>query len=206
MIALRHMLLLTTLVCCCSATQARDIETVTTLHDTIPIYGTQADDPKLRFKPGLADETIIVPVGQTLTLNRFESTLDVLVLGTLKIQPGAELACRTLTVLGTEARLEMQGHCTLPLRDLPIDASIDPAQYGHGLLVIDGSLFIQTDDWRLTSQQLAQEISAGDTTIELVGEDRGWRAGDRLVLHDTQQPKSGSELSEQTEVVTVAEA
>lgn len=194
------------LVCCCSATQARDIETVTTLHDTIPIYGTQSDDPKLRFKPGLTDETLIVPAGQTLTLNRFESTLDVLVLGTLQLQPGAELACRTLTVLGTEARLEMQGHCTLTIRDLPIDTSIDPAQYGHGLLVIDGSLFIQTDDWRLTSQQLAQEINAGDTTIELVGEARGWRAGDRLVLPDTRQPKSGSELSEQTEVVTIAEA
>lgn len=118
--------------------------------------------------------------------------LDLVIAGTLDTVPGFDLTVRTITVLpGGHLQLSQRGIITY--RDGTIDTTFDPHQFGHGLLVIDGTLTI-AGEAKTPWSTLAAEIHAGGTTLQLASAPDGWLPGDRLVLPDTRQPVALADL------------
>jgi hypothetical protein len=171
--------------------QPADLQFAQTMHDKIPLYGTQGDD------------ALVVPAGENVEVTGERSELDILVYGTLRVMPGASLSFRTLTAVdgGT---IELHEPCTLTVRDMPFNLEMDPSQYGHGLLVVNGTIRTVAPSWRQAFCQLGGEARAGDVTLTLAAVPTGWRAGDTLIVPDTRQPTTGADLSAQTERVTIA--
>jgi hypothetical protein len=175
----------------CASVEAADIEFVQTMHDKIPLYGTQGDD------------ALVVPAGETVEVTGARTELDILVRGTLSVLPGASLSFRTLTAVdgGT---IELHEPCTLTVRDMPIDTVLDPSQYGHGILVVNAEIRTVAPSWRQSYCQLGGEARAGDVTLTLASVPTGWQAGDKLVIPDTRQPATSADLSAQTGMATIA--
>ena len=74
----------------------------------------------------------------------------------------------------------------LTFRDYPIDTQHDPEQWGHGLVVIDGT--VRANGRTVQSHmRLAAQPLAGHTTLTLAAAPVGWQVGDRIVLPDTRQ-------------------
>lgn len=73
------------------------------------------------------------------------------------------------------------------IKNNALNASIDPDQYGTGLLSIDGTVTLHGAAKASTFVRTASEPLAGQTTISLDRPAAGWRVGDRIVLPDTRQ-------------------
>lgn len=187
-------LILAVLSCCARACELQ------TMHG-VPVYGSDVECSALQtFDSSAApDSTVVIPAGASVTLDHAATCLDVLVRGHLILN--GHLSCRTLTVLGT---LNINDGARLTIRDLPF-AEYDPRQWGVGLLVLGGKLRVNGTDYRQTWATVAAEIHAGDNAITFAAPPHGWRAGDRIVVPDTRQPKSDKLLSEQTEVVEISD-
>jgi nitrogen fixation protein len=181
----------------CCAASACDLQIV----HGVPVYGTQVCNPSPEFT-GDANETVVVPSGQTLHLMQQteQTALDVLVKGTLVVE--GRLHVRTLTAWG--GTILLKDGAEIVIRDLPIDKTLDPSEWGHGILVIDGGqLLAETDNWRQGSVRSKASINRGDRTLYVADPPHGWSPGDTLILHDTRQPATGVDISSQTELAFI---
>lgn len=180
-----------------SSASAAETDYITTPHDRIPIYGTQADNPLADFDPETDDETVIVDGGE-LVLDHAETALDVLVRNGGYLTVAADLTFRNVSVI-TGGRLDVEDGVTLTFRDIPIDTTFDPSQYGNAILGHDSWVHFRGDDIREPTGYLQGELNAGEQTVLLTSIPPGWRVGDKLLFHDTRQPHDPSDISAQTE-------
>jgi hypothetical protein len=194
----------------CLPLSAQDVQHVQTMHDKIPVYGSwlTAEQRRAAFDPDDDNETVWIPEGQTVLLKHPETALDVVCYGNLIIDGKGCLTVRTLQVLGLQSRLDIIVSDKKPrdcvvFRDLPLDTEHDPAQYGHGLVVVDGRMDIVASYPRQPWATVAEEIHAGDTWITLQDKPLEWQPGDVLVLPDTRTPANSQEVAAWTEKVTI---
>ena len=90
----------------------------------------------------------------------------------------------TLVVL-PGGRLDIACGALVTLRDVPIDTSRDPFQWGNGLVVF-GHLEM-TCPLRTPKVLVDGDIESGATTLTLSTAPIGWQVGDELLLPDTAQ-------------------
>ena len=93
------------------------------------------------------------------------------------------LAGGTLEI-GTAARPH-QGFAEIVFKDQAIDLSIDPGQYGNGLIVF-GTVSIHGRQLDQTFANVESELLAGDSTIS-VSQSGDWQPGDEVVVPDSRQ-------------------
>ncbi len=98
---------------------------------------------------------------------------------TLQVLAGGEL------IIGTQ-QSPIQSDVQIIFKDVPIDPSRDPGQYGNGLIAAGvvrmhgralGSPFVRLD----------AEATAGSDQLAVNGDLSGWRAGDTLLFPDSRQ-------------------
>lgn len=124
-------------------------------------------------------QVVALSSGGWLTFKTTQTTR--LTVGTLLVGPGGTLAVGTDTVPvapGITAEIV--------IRDIPINTTTDPSQYGTGLLVIDGTLHMVGAS-KTPFQRLTHEVSAGSTILTTTQPAVGWRPGDILVVPDSRQ-------------------
>lgn len=176
----------------CSFAGAADVQYIEPAH--IPLYGTQIDEPNQNyFCSFCTDETVVIT--ERVEVSGDETCMDVLVMpgGTLVLQPGHSLKCRTLTNYG--GTIERWGHGEIVTRDLPIDHALDPMEWGHGTLVIRGGLICRSTEYRQESGVPLAEPLAGDTQALFGTLPVGWQVGDTLVFPDTRQHETAEEFN-----------
>ncbi len=113
---------------------------------------------------------------------QFRTTADTrLRVTNLLVLPGG-----TLTVGTTNAPVPAGVRAEIIINDVPIDTSVDPEQYGNGLLAF-GTVRMAGATQTLGSVTLAVEPRAGNTTLVTATPVTGWSVGDRVVVPDTRQ-------------------
>ena len=141
-------------------------------------------------------DLVIYPGGE---LNFSPSSLSQLTLGTLQVHAAASL------IIGTQANpMQEDSHAEIIFKDRAIDLSIDPAQYGNGLIAF-GTVSIHGRTVPDTFVRLSKEPSPGGTTLSLAKAATNWRIGDELVIPDTRQtdPRPSRGFVSQTERIQV---
>jgi hypothetical protein len=147
------------------------------------------------FVPRYLDlpRTLVVPPRATVTLPG-NSTWDYIeVAGTLRVDRNSDTVLRfthlfvlpggTLDV-GTEADpIPATHHVELVVRDVPIDTSRDPFQWGNGL--VNFGRQSRYGAAKLPWTTLATGAAAGAQTITLTDDPQGWQAGDEILVTDT---------------------
>ncbi len=91
------------------------------------------------------------------------------------------------------------------ISDTPFDHAADPAEYGHGLLVL-GKLALCGQE-KTPFVKLASEAAAGATTLAMAAPVAGWLPGDKLFLPDSRHlgvNERGAKLVPQWETPAVA--
>ncbi len=110
-----------------------------------------------------------------------------LTVATLLVMPGGTLE------IGTEAAPVDPGVTSeVVIRNQALAATGDPDQFGTGLLCVDGTLRIHGAPRTPTFVRLAQAPTVGATSFALAQPVSGWRAGDKLLLPDSDQPLTES--------------
>lgn len=182
--------------------RAGDMQYVQTMHDTIPLCGTQADNPRSSFTGAGPNDCVIID--GPVVFGGTAEVRDVLVRegGMLVLRDGFSLKCRNLIV--HKGHCDIQGRGTITVRDIPIDLTVDPKQWGNAVLCVDGLITASSTDYRQTWATPKVEVKAGTKKIEFPSRPTGWRAGDVLVFPDTRQPMEGSSIGDQTETATVS--
>lgn len=105
------------------------------------------------------------------------STLNV---GNLEILPGG------IFTIGTSANpVPSSVQARVVFADQAIDTSMDPSQYGTGLVDLGTVKMVGSD--KADHPTLASEAHAGASTIILATPATGWLPGDRIVFPDTRQ-------------------
>jgi hypothetical protein len=184
-------------------------------HDMMPIVvqpdriliGTQFVPRCLTLPTVLA-----VPVGQSVEAAA-DSTFDCIeVAGTLRVSRTHDTVLRFthLFVLpggtfdvGTQADPIPAGtHVALVVRNVPLDLSHDPFQWGNGLLNFGHQSRVGAA--KLAWTALAADAHAGETTLTLAATPNGWRSGDELLLPDTQLAYPSSMVPRRESPITVA--
>ncbi len=96
--------------------------------------------------------------------------------------------------LGTEANpVGSDFVAEIIIADKPIDISMDPSQYGNGIIGF-GKVVIHGAVKAPTFTRTAQEPKKGDSFILLDTSPTGWKAGDKLVIPDTRQLNPKNEI------------
>ena len=108
--------------------------------------------------------------------------------GVLRFSTGQSTALRVGTVLVLPGGLLEVGTASAPIppsvtahiviKDVPLNAAVDPDQYGTGLISIDGTVRIHGATKTPTFVRTAVEPRAGDPAISLERPVAGWRVGD----------------------------
>jgi hypothetical protein len=126
-------------------------------------------------------DTVVIDAGGVLTFRTDISTqllvtnLEVLEGGELRVGSAASPVAASVTA-------------QIVIRDVPLDTTQDPQQFGHGLIAL-GKVTMYGAAQSQGFVRLATEPKAGDTTLVLSQPVTGWRVGDRLVLPDTTQAR-----------------
>jgi hypothetical protein len=102
--------------------------------------------------------------------------------GTLIVLPGG-----TLEIGTPAAPVPASLTAEVVFKDLPLNLTADPDQYGTGLLSIDATVTIHGALRSPTFVRTATEPRAGHWTLSLGAPVSGWRAGDRIFVPDTRQ-------------------
>lgn len=126
-----------------------------------------------------------VPVGQTQTWTGSQVMDCVAVRGTLILQ-GA-LSANTIMVY-EGGFLDVPCGASITFRDTPLDTTLDPEQFGQGLLVFGRLRMLcatKTPFVRLSTEPLA-----GQSLLTLASAPTGWVVGDTVFLPDTRQVPS----------------
>lgn len=87
--------------------------------------------------------------------------------------------------MGTSAD-PIQGFVEVALRGKPLNTQFDPEQYGHGIVVINGTWTAHGRS-KTAFVRLGEPIKAGDVRLELSHPVEGWNVGDEVVVPDTRQ-------------------
>jgi len=112
----------------------------------------------------------------------FVTTMDTsLTVGTLLVKEGG-----TLQIGTTSNPISSNSTASLLFADRSFNDTLDPAQYGNGLLVF-GTLAVHGAQLSDTFVRLNAEPTTGTSNISLEKPITGWKPGDRLVLPDTRQ-------------------
>ncbi len=123
-----------------------------------------------------------------------------LTVGTLMVMEGSTLQIGTaIDPVASDAS------ASILFADRAINTTLDPGQYGHGLLVF-GTLTVHGAPLSDTFVRLDAEPESGATTLSLEKPVTGWRAGDRVILPDTRQltrNEDGADYVPQWEAQTV---
>ena len=155
-------------------------------------------------------QVLSVPAGRTMEPPA-DATFDcVEVAGTLKFSRSRDTVLRVTHLfvlpggvldMGTQADpLPADRSIELIIRDVPIDTSRDPFQWGNGFLN-----FGRRDCWgapKLAWTTLTTGVAAAETTVTLAEDPQGWRIGDELLFPDMAVPGAGGPRREAK--VTVA--
>jgi PKD repeat protein len=184
---------------------------ITTPWDKIPNFGghptlvavRSGNWSDARTWGGRAPQTgdvVSIGAGVTVTYDALSDTN----LDTVAIQNGGRLQFRTdvntrlkvsnlLVMEGGELRVGTAAHpvaanvtARIVFPDVPIDTSLDPEQYGHGLIGL-GKVTMYGQTVSDGHVKLATEPKAGDTVLQLAEPVSGWRPGDTIALPDTHQ-------------------
>ncbi len=136
-----------------------------------------------------------VEVNGTLRCARTHDTT--LRVTTLIVMPSGTFDCGT-----TADPIPATTHVTIMLRNVPIDTTVDPFQWGNGLI----NFGHQT---RVGATKLAWTIVTGDlakgaTTLTVSEDPIGWQVGDELLIPDTAQPAPPPALPRRESRVTIA--
>jgi hypothetical protein len=147
--------------------------------------------------PGASD---IVSIAHTVTYDTTAGDVDVIGIeagGMLRFATSQTTRLRVGTLLvlaggslqvGTSSSPVSPSHTAeIIIKDQPLNASIDPDQYGTGLLSIDGNVTMHGAVKSPTFARTDVEPRAGHTTVTLDRAVSGWRIGDRVFLPDTRQ-------------------
>jgi hypothetical protein len=136
---------------------------------------------------------LTVPAGTTVTLADGTSWDYIEVFGTLKVSRTHDTTARVTTLiimpggtldLGKPADpIPANVRVDIQLRDVPIDLSKDPFQWGNGIanfgnLTVNGS-------YRTPAAPLSFDAQVGSTVITLAGVPSGWQVGDELIFPST---------------------
>lgn len=109
------------------------------------------------------------------------------------VLPGGRLDCGTVDV-----PIPPGVHVEFIFRDVPIDLTRDPFQWGNALLNFGTETRVGAK--KLAWAPLVAELAAGATTITLDQDPDGWVTGDKLLIVDTAQPTLTSPIRLETEV------
>jgi hypothetical protein len=172
-------------------------------HDTVSAHMSivvEADRVRIgatEFLPRFAarlPNVLVVPAGEVVTLPA-DSTWDAIeVAGTLRVSRAYDTTARFthLMVLpggyldaGTETDPVLK-HVELVVRDVPIDTTRDPFQWGNGLV----NFGRQTRVGRRLAKtfvELAEDPPAGATSLTLAEVPTGWQVGDEVLIPDMRQ-------------------
>ena len=185
-------------------------QTIHTAHDHIPNF---AANPSIRSVsdgawssastwtpaqvPGAGD---VVSIAHAVTYDTTSGDVDVIGVeagGMLRFSTSQATRLRvgTLIVLpGGTLQVGTPSNPVLPsitaeiiIKDQPLNTSIDPDQYGTGLLSIDGHVTMHGAVKSPTFARADVEPRAGHTEVTLDRAVSGWRVGDRVFLPDTRQ-------------------
>jgi G8 domain len=129
----------------------------------------------------IGDAAVIgIEAGGALRFSVSQSTA--LRVGTLLVLPGGILEVGTAA-----APVPASMSARIIIKDVPLNASADPDQYGTGLLSVDGEVSFHGAVKSPTFIRTTQEPRAGHSTLALERPAAGWRVGDRIFLPDTRQ-------------------
>ncbi len=135
--------------------------------------------------------TLKVPAGHTVVLPA-DATYDAIeVAGTLRVDPSLDTTLRVthLQVL-TSGRIDWTvpcgRHLEVILNDVAIDTTVDPFQWGNGILNF-GKFRMVGCELARSFTTAATDLRAGATSITLDALPAGWRVGDELIIPDTRQ-------------------
>jgi hypothetical protein len=136
--------------------------------------------------------TLVVPVGQTVTLADGAVLDYVEVAGTLTVSRMHSTTARITTLvilpggtldLGTVTNPMPAGLAvTILIRDVPIDTTRDPFQWGNG--IVNFGTRNAFAPYKTPAVEMADTV-VGATTITLSAPVQGWRVGDELIFPDT---------------------
>jgi hypothetical protein len=122
---------------------------------------------------------VVLQSGGRLSFSTTENTR--LTVGTIQVHKDAMLEIGTLS-----QPVEANVQAVVVFTDRAFDHSLDPAQYGNGLIVF-GNLDIHGSPHPSPFVHLADEALAGDSMLNLESPAIGWKIGDELMLPDTRQ-------------------
>jgi hypothetical protein len=134
-----------------------------------------------------------VPAGKVTTLPA-DSTWDYIeVAGTLRVSRDADTTVRFTHLIVLPGGVLDVGTADDPvrrnvefvIRDVPIDTTRDPFQWGNGLLNFGTQT--RVGQRKTGFVELAADAEAGTTTLRLAEAPEGWQVGDELLLPDTRQ-------------------
>jgi hypothetical protein len=141
-----------------------------------------------RFATYLPD-TITVPAGQTVLLSGAVTKDAIEVAGTLRCSAPVTLSVTHLTILpgGT---FDCQQNSVIVFRDVPIDTTKDPYQFGNGLINM-GTLILKGTRTVTLFTTTSTDTASGSTLHGDFPAD--WQVGDELFLPDLRQMRPPSQ-------------
>lgn len=126
-------------------------------------------------------EVYDLAVASTGTLSFQTNTTTSLTVGTLLVKEGG-----TLRIGTTSNPISTNVMASILFADRSLNTTLDPAQYGNGLLVF-GALDVHGATLSDTFVRIADEPLSGTSNVILEKTVTGWKNGDRLVIPDTRQ-------------------
>jgi hypothetical protein len=125
-------------------------------------------------------DVIGIDVGGTLRFSTNQTTR--LNVGTLIVLPNGALE------VGTSSNpIPLSVTAEIIIKSKALNLTIDPDQYGTGLLSVNGNITIHGSVKDPTWVRVAAEPRAGNTSILLEQPVSGWRTGDLIVLPDSRE-------------------
>jgi hypothetical protein len=132
-----------------------------------------------------------IAAGQTVTYSGNRSAKCLGVHGALILASNTTLTVETLLVypggrllVGTAAAPAV--NVQIVIADTPIDTTVDPEQYGHGIVAF-GEVAMFGQPRTPTFSRLAGELAAGTRTMTMASDLGGWAPGDRVIVPDSRQ-------------------
>lgn len=176
----------------------------------VTVSGT-GDWSSLANAPGPTD-SVYIPAGSVLTISTAVDVGNLVVDGTLNLAPGCSLRVFTCQIVNGTLNSGASGapaaNVTVTLKDGPIDTTVDPAQYTHGVSCLQG--FINVYGQPKLAWTRCPALAVGAMSVTLPVAPAGWNIGDEIAISDTHQPSYGGPLTadqptytSQCEVVTV---
>ena len=145
-----------------------------------------------------ANDKVAIGEGHSVVYDaRSDVSVDCIeVKGTLAFRTDASTRLKVTTIMVLEGGVLEVGRAETPvardavaeivIADRPFDAERDPAQIGHGIVVL-GRVTMHGSVKSPTFVRTAREPLAGQTTLVFDAPVGAWRVGDQLVLPDTRQ-------------------